>query len=147
MRKNPTFIEYNKKSCIRNNLMSLIIFVSIMILSYFSFDLSDSIYKSNPSNGMSNLVVLVLLLYLSIVLLIITTIVTPLFMKIYKEFTNNLKSFITLWTCSILISISLFNLFQSYMFSMIYLLATILGSLASLTFKWHKTNKNTLIYN
>ena len=118
--------------------MSLIIFVSMMIFSFLLFILLGNFYPYESSNGMSDLVLIVTFLFLSIILMIITTIVIPLFMKVYQRFIDNLKSLITLWTCSILTSISLFNLFQSYKFPIIYLLLTILGSLLSLIFKYRR---------
>lgn len=138
MKKTSSFIEYSKKSCIRNNFMSFIIFISMMIFSFLLFILLGNFYPYESSNGMSDLALIVTFLFLSIILMIITTIVIPLFMKVYQRFIDNLKSLITLWTCSILTSISLFNLFQSYKFPIIYLLLTILGSLASLTFKYRR---------
>lgn len=129
------FVEYSKKSCVKNNLIGLSIFILVVVFMIILLNTQTN-FSDDMDNGMGAVAAIAIAFFLFILVTIITSISIPLFIDIYSKFTNNIKSLITLWSCDLIISLRLIFLSKDYTYSIIYLLFTILGSGISLTCKY-----------
>lgn len=99
------FIEFNKRDCIKNNLISssVLIFSSLfsVIISSVVFIIDDA----DLNNPLHYIYIISLLKLISTLISIIASLTAPLLVSIYKNFLDNIKSLSGLWLCSIILGI------------------------------------------
>lgn len=134
------FTEYSKKNCVKNNLISLISFVIIIILTIISLFVIPKIFPPSKE-AFADLGQFIMILFLSFVVMIIASLVIPLFISIYKDFKDNIKSLVTLWLYNLTASIFIFALVRFTMLPLVYFLLTMIGPLVILYFRYISIKK------
>jgi|GEM_PF-6989446 len=134
------FTEYSKKSCVKNNLISLISFITITTLTIISLLVIPKIFPPSKE-AFADLGQFIMILFLSFVVMIIASLVIPLFISIYKDFKDNIKSLVTLWLYNLTASIFIFALARFTMLPLVYFLLTMIGPLVILYFRYISIKK------
>jgi hypothetical protein len=96
MKSFKVFIEFNKRNCIKNNLITSSIFIALAVVFILGFIISIAGMQDSALGPIYWL----LLLGVSIVYMIFP-IVIPLFIRVYSNFKYNLTSLIGIWLCSL----------------------------------------------
>ncbi|MHC1685223.1 MAG: hypothetical protein AB6733_20180 [Clostridiaceae bacterium] len=135
MKSFNNFKEYNKKSCIKTNIITSSIFIAIALISFILFYtiVSFSSEVVNKSNGFGDLAIIAFGILIINFILVVITILAPLFISIYKEYIDNLKALSGLWICNLI-----FGFFMNYIstyFVKLILLGVVI-SLGALTLKY-----------
>lgn len=131
------FKEYNKRSCIKTNLITSIGFILIataFFICYVSVLLVKKDEIAKADSGLGYVFLFAFGFLIISFMLIITTMVVPMFINIYDKYLDNLKSLIGLWLCNLM-----FIFFMSFNFENLikYILFGMLASLVILSCKYY----------
>jgi hypothetical protein len=139
--KKHSFTEYSKKGCIQNNMIALISFAIITALIVFLLSTIPGKYASQPNNGFADLAAVIMILFSGFILMIITSLIIPLFISVYSEFKDNLKSLIVLLGYNLLVLVFLLAAIPNFIFIIIYFSLTILAPLGILYLRYKNIKK------
>ena len=145
-----SYKEYTLKDCIKTNIITSSIFVVAFGIIFASHRYIMNMHRQNrfdlshEMDIIENAIIsgFVLFLILGICIMFI-----PLFVGVYSKFTNNIKSFVCIWICSLISAQILLSISGRKELAISYVITSILGSFISLMFKYlyieYKTVENS----
>lgn len=141
------FIRFDKKSCIKNNLISSVIFLTIVMA--VSFICEAILYARKLNLNIENhkeYLNTIKTIRLSIVLIIgVSAVMIPLSLKIYNSFKKNLKSLLAFWCCDLLVGCTVILQTTDRQTLSKFLIITLLGSIMVLFCKFKIVKNNDLL--
>lgn len=131
--------EYSLKDCIKTNAITAIVFAIIYGAMFSIYNYIMNMHKQNRfdlSHEMDIIENAILSGFVLFLILGIYIMMMPLLVGIYSKFTNNIKSFICIWICSLISAQILFDISGRKELAISYVVTSILGSFISLIFKY-----------